>query len=253
MIDKKHILIVGGTRGIGRTLVRILSDDNHVISVIARRLPDESERSPQNVSYWPVDLLDREGLSSVLAGIIQQNGKLNNLVCLQRYRGNDDDWAGDIETTLTSTKFLVETLTDKFDLSCDSSIVLANSIAAHMVAENQPLSYHVAKAGIDQMIRYYAVVLGSKGIRVNGVLPGTILKDESKNYYLGNDQLHDLYESMIPLKRMGTAEEVSDVIAFLCSGKSSFLTGQTLVVDGGLSIQYQESLVMKLSSVNKSS
>lgn len=248
--NNTHSLIIGGTRGIGRSLVTTLAGEGHIVSVIGRRIPPLVGEEMPNIHYWSVDLLDRERLLSVLTEIVERNGTLNYLVCLQRYRGKDDDWAGDIEITLTATKYLVEHLVDKFDFSSDCSIVLANSIASHMVVANQPLSYHVVKAGIDQMIRYFAVTLGSRGIRVNGVSPGTILKEESKNYFLGNEQLHNLYKSIIPLKRMGTAEEVSQTIAFLCSAKSSFITGQTIVVDGGLSVQWQESLVLSLSRVN---
>lgn len=246
-MDKKHSLIVGGTKGIGRALVRTLAKEGHILSIIARQVPDDSEMSAQDIHYWPVDLLDKAHLFATLKEIIKKNGKLNHLICLQRYRGKDDDWTGDIETTVVATKYLIEHLSSEFKDSGDCSIVLANSIAAHFVVNNQPLSYHVAKAGIDQMIRYYAVALGPRGIRVNGVSPGTILKDESKNYYLQNERLHNLYKTIIPLNRIGTAEEVSDVIAFLCSPESSFVTGQTIIVDGGLSLQWQETLALKLA------
>lgn len=247
-MNKKHSLIVGGTGGIGRAVVRTMAAEGHVLSVICLKPPEDADRSISNVCYWVVDLLDREHLLSVLDEIIRQNGKLNHLVCLQRYRGKGDDWVGDIETTLTSTKILIESLADKFDDSGDNSIVLANSVIIRFVVENQPLSYHVAKSGIDQMIRYYAVNLGPKGIRVNGVAPGTIIKERSKDFYLQNEHLHNFYKKIIPLNRMGTAEEIANVIEFLCSPKSSFITGQTIVADGGLTLQWQETLARKFVS-----
>lgn len=247
-----HSLIIGGTKGIGRSLVRILAGDGHTLSIIARGTPAAYEKSVDNVKYWHADLLKKAELSAVLKDIISENGKLNHLICLQRYRGLGDNWAGEIETTLTGTKYLIENLVEEFKNSGDRSIVLANSIAAHLVVDNQPLSYHIAKAGIDQMIRYYAVALGPRGIRVNGVSPGTILKEESRDYYLKNDTLHALHKKTIPLRRMGTAEEVSNVIAFLCGPCSSFVTGQTIIVDGGLSLQWQETLVLNLVSKKKS-
>lgn len=246
---KKHTLIVGGTRGIGHALVKILAKTGHVLSVIGRCLP--AHRSPiPNVNYWTIDLLDQECLSDALADIIKQNGKLNHLVFLQRYRGEGDDWAGEIETTLTATKFVIEHLVDKFDNFGKNSIVLVSSTAGHFVIDKQPLSYHVAKAGLNHMIRYYAVALGRKGIRVNGVSPCTIVKEESKDFYLQNKILCNLYEKITPLGHMGSAREIARVIAFLCSSRSSFVTGQNIIVDGGMSLIYQESLARQLASLD---
>jgi NAD(P)-dependent dehydrogenase (short-subunit alcohol dehydrogenase family) len=92
------------------------------------------------------------------------------------------------------------------------------------------------------------VTLGTKGIRVNSISPGTVLKEESRRAYLQNEKLMNLYRRLTPLERMGTAEDVAHVVEFLCSPKSSFLTGQDIVVDGGLSLQLQEALVVRLEA-----
>lgn len=245
---KKHALIIGGTRGIGRALVRTLAEEDQAMSVVGRRPPEEVDRHIPDTHYWTVDLLERGRLAVTLAEIIEQNGKLNNLVFFQRYRGEGDDWTGEIETSLSATKRVIEHLVSEFDdASSDNSIVVVSSVASHYVAEEQPLSYHVAKAGLTQMVRYYAVTLGPKGIRVNSVSPGTILKDESKDFYLQNEQLYGLYKEITPLNRMGTSEEIADVIAFLCSSRASFVTGQNIVVDGGVSLQWHESLARQLT------
>lgn len=246
-MKKKHSLIVGGTRGIGRVLVRTFAEENHLLSVIGRRPPLETDQNIPDVHYWLVNLLDQERLSVALAEIIRQNGKLNNLVFFQRYRGKEGDWIGEIETSLTATKNVIESLVDEFDDTNENSIVIVSSVASHLIAEEQPLSYHVAKAGLNQMVRYYAVALGPKGIRVNCVSPGLILKEESKDFYLQNEQLYNLYKTSTPLGRLGTSEEIAQVIVFLCSPKASFITGQNIVVDGGLSLQWQASLACKLT------
>ena len=178
---------------------------------------------------------------------IGERGKLNYLVCLQRYRGAGEDWSGEIETTLEATWRLIESLTSGFVDSEDNAITLVSSAAGRSVIAEQPLSYHVAKAGLEQMVRYYGVSLGPKGIRTNGVAPCTILKKESEVFYLNNDRLHKLYRNVTPLGRMGTSNEVAQVISFLCSSKSSFITGQTIVVDGGSSLLHQESLAHRFS------
>jgi NAD(P)-dependent dehydrogenase (short-subunit alcohol dehydrogenase family) len=241
-----HSLIIGGTRGIGRALVKLLAEEGGAVSVIGCRAPEEPVT---NARYWVVDLLDVSAMARTLEESIKQDGKLNSVVFLQRYRGEGDNWAGEIETSLTATKSLIERLSGEFEESGDKAIVLVSSIAAELVVGGQPVGYHVAKAGFNQMIRYYAVALGPKGIRVNGVSPATVLKDESKEFYLNNEKLLALYRRIIPLGRMGTAEDVARVISFLASHQSAFVTGQNIVVDGGLTLQSQESLARGVASL----
>lgn len=249
-MKKKHTLVVGGTRGTGRVLVKTLAEEDHIVSVIGRKMFIESNRHIPNVQYWLLDLLNQDDRTKALTEMIHQNGKLNNLVFFQRYRDDGDDWTGEIETSLTATKQIIDCLVDEFDETIENSIVIVCSIASRFIAEEQPVGYHVAKAGLKQMARYYAVTLARKGIRVNCVSPGTVLKEESRNFYMNNSQLCDLYKQTIPLGRMGTSEEIANVVAYLCSEKSSFITGQDIVIDGGLSLVWQETLARKLTSTN---
>ena len=117
------------------------------------------------------------------------------------------------------------------------------------MGEGQALGYHVAKAGLNQMMRYYAVNLGRKGIRVNAVTPFTFLKEESRDFYMKNQALHDLYRKITPLGRMATAEDSARVIAFLCSPGAGFVNGQNIYVDGGLSLVWPETLARNLSGL----
>ena len=248
---QKHSLIVGGTKGMGRALVKVFADKNHpthLTSVIARRLPSRDNREMPRVHYWTADLLDSKRLRKVLGEIIRQNGKLNSLIFFQRYRGSKNEWEGEIKTSLTATKNVIELLASRFDKSGESSIVIVSSVVGHFVADEVPLSYHVTRAALNQMVRYYAVRLAPRKIRVNGISATTLLKEESKDFYLKNKRLLEFYRKITPLGRMGTAEEVAHVIDFLCSEKSSFVTGQNITVDGGVTLQWQESLARKLSS-----
>ena len=248
---KKHTLIVGGTRGSGRALVKLLSENNHVLSVIGRRPPSETDRKLSDVHFWLLNLSDEKRLSKVCTEIIKQNGKLDNLVFFQRYRGEGNDWKGEMEISLTATKNMIEHFVDQFNDTKSNCVVIISSIVSRFIADEQPLSYHVGKAGLKQMVRYYAAKLGPKGIRVNCISPATVLKDENKNFYLKNKALLDLYKKITPLGRMGTSKEIANVIDFLCSSKSSFITGQDIVVDGGLSLQGHAALARKITSLNQ--
>ena len=126
---------------------------------------------------------------------------------------------------------------------------MVSSVFSKHVGEGQLASYHVAKAGLDQLMRYCAVSLGAKGIRSNGVTPFTFLKDESKSFYMNNEPLMNLYNSIIPLQRMPTTEDSANTIEFLCSPRAAFLTGQNIVVDGGLSLVWPETLARRLAQM----
>ena len=244
-----HALVVGGTRGIGRAVVRRFEDDGFRVSVVGRRLPGASDRSRRRVRHWSQDVRDHAALPALVEQIVDAAGPLDRLVCLQRFRGEGDSWVGEIETSLTATRALIDAVTSRFAGRGDRSIVAVSSVADRYVASEQPLSYHVGKAGLTQLLRYYGVTLGRLGIRVNGVASGTIVKAESRRFYREQTALRRLYEGMIPLGRMGQAEEIAAVVSFLGGREASFITGQTVVVDGGVSLQWHESLVRQLSPV----
>jgi NAD(P)-dependent dehydrogenase (short-subunit alcohol dehydrogenase family) len=99
------------------------------------------------------------------------------------------------------------------------------------------------------MMRFYAVNLGRKGIRVNAITPFTFLKEESRDFYLNNKPVMELYEKITPLGRMGTTEDSARAIAFLCSSQSGFINGQNIFVDGGLSLVWPETLARNLVGI----
>lgn len=249
--EKRHTLIVGGTRGAGRALVNILSKNkDNFTSIIGKNPPYEKDKNIPNTFYWIADILNQELIYKTLADVIHRNGKISHIVFFQRYKGKGDDWTGEIETSLTATKNIIEYLAEQFDNTSENSIVMVSSIVSHFIVNEQPLSYHIGKAGINQMVRYYAVKLGPKGIRVNSVVPASILKEESIDFYLKNERLHELCKKIIPLGRVLISEDVANVIDFLCSSKSSFITGQNIIIDGGISLQGHESLAFKLMSLD---
>ncbi len=245
----RHSIVIGGSRGIGRTIAITLAEAGHRVSAIGRRPPAEELPHLPNLSLWQGDIGQFDTFHQLLDQIVETGGAPNHLVFCQRYRGSGDTWEGEIDTGLAATRNAVEYLKDRFAPDGERSIVAISSIASNLVAEEQPLGYHVAKAGLDHLVRYYAVTLGRQGIRVNGIRPGTTLKPETRHYILENAPLHELYTSIIPLGRMGTAQDVAQVAAFLCSPQSAFVTGQMITVDGGASLLSQETLARKLKSL----
>ncbi|HEX9871560.1 MAG TPA: SDR family oxidoreductase [Candidatus Tectomicrobia bacterium] len=238
-------MIIGATKGIGRSVANAFVDEGYAVSVIGRHKTPGTASSSGRLRHWAVDLTDAMRRAQVVDRIIRERGRLTHLVFAQRYRGAADAWVGEIETSLTATKETIDQLAKAFDNAPENSIVIVSSIASQLIADEQPLSYHVAKAGLVQMARYYAVALGARGIRVNCVSPGMVLKDEARDFYRRNKKLRNLYRTILPSGRMNTAGEVAQVVVFLCSPKAISINGQNIIADGGLSLQWQESLTRR--------
>lgn len=235
----RHALVIGGTSGAGRAAVRQFQAKGYVVSAVARKPPSKASKD-SGARYWTADIADESAVKAALRDIIRTNGKISCVAFFQRYRGEGDNWQSELETSLTGTKRVIELLVGPFKLK-NCSIVVVSSIVSRLVTPgNANIGYHVAKAGLNQIARYYAVALGERGIRVNTVLPAMFLKDESKHKFLQDEKLVRRFEEATPLGRLASADDVVELVEFLCSDSSSFITGQEIVLDGGLTLQYQE-------------
>jgi NAD(P)-dependent dehydrogenase (short-subunit alcohol dehydrogenase family) len=96
-----------------------------------------------------------------------------------------------------------------------------------------PVDYGVAKAGILQMVRYQAVMLGRKGVRVNSIIPGPFPNPAGQG---ADKEFVDKLSKKVPLGRVGKAKEIAGAVVFLASDASSFITGTEIVIDGGWTI-----------------
>ena len=243
---RKHSIIVGGTKGVGRELALILAAEGHTVTAVGRAPGDFPD---PNILGFAGDVEAPDALLASLKEHIAKHGKLASLVFLQRYRGKGDTWTGELAVAMTATKTLVEGLASEFDAAGDRSICVVTSNASTFVARNQTLGYHTSKAALKQMARFYAVKLGQQGIRVNIVSPCTFVKPESAAYYSGQTALQEMYAKITPIGRMGTAREVAEAVAFLCGPKASFITGQELAVDGGLSLMLQDAMAREVAGI----
>lgn len=247
----KHSVIIGGTKGLGRVVSRLMAKRGDAVSVIGRRDMPSEEGAAGLIQCYKTDITDQTGLIGTIQKIVAHRGPINYLVFLQRYRGEGNEWNGELETTLTATKHVVEIITPYMNMEpmADKAIVMVSSVFARYVGDGQAASYHVAKAGMDQLMRFYAFSLGEKGIRCNGITPSTFLKEESQEFYFQSTKLMKLFMDIIPLRRMGTAEDSANAIIYLCSEQASFITGQSLMIDGGLSLIWQETLARRLVNI----
>ena len=244
----QHVVVVGGTRGLGRIVVENFLARGCSVSVISRRQPPEFVEGP-HLRHFAADLEKPESFGGLPAQIRDALGPISYLVLSQRFRGEGDPWVGEIQVGLTASRNLIEGFMTHFTDAGDRAIGVVSSAYAEFVGSSQPVGYHVVKSGLNAMVRYYAVTLGRKGIRVNAIMPLTHLKPESRADYEKNEQLMEVFRRLVPLGRMGTAEESANALDFLCSERASFINGQSLFLDGGVSVVFQEEVAKNFSGL----
>jgi len=241
----RHILIVGGTKGAGRATAQRFARDGWSVSVIGRSPAAPVGSLPEGAAYYSWDVTERSRAEAVLPEIVARAGNPSCIAFFQRFRGEGDALVGEIDVAVGATCRIVDFLVDRFDLQ-NCAIVVIGSVNADFIGQRVSLGYHIAKAALRQLVRYYAVRLGPRGVRVNGVAPGTFLKNESREYFESQPQLVDLYRRITPLRRMGDESDIADVVAFFGTDASSFVTGQEITVDGGLTLSLHDSVAREL-------
>lgn len=223
-------LIVGGTRGIGSVVKQMFLDRGDRVYTASRSVDSES-------NHFTIRLPDISELD--------KNIKPNYLVFTHRYRGTD--WDDDFDVTVKSIDVVINALVDGFQ--SEASIVIMGSNAGQFVVDEQSASYHATRAALEGLVRYYAVKLGSLGIRCNCVLPNSVIKPENKDFFSKDNEVRKMINKITPLGRMGSAEDVAKLVEFLCSPSSKYITGQSIDIDGGLSVRGQESIARQLTEL----
>lgn len=222
-----HVLVIGGTKGIGRGIADALRA-TQLVTVFGRDRCDVTE--PRT-------------LQAALDGLLP----VSSVIFAQRYRGDGEEWAGDL-ALLTATRRICEWAGDSLvDQGQGKAILFVTSVAATFVEDEQPVGYHVAKAAWTQMLHYYAVTLGPRQIRVNAIAPGLTIKAEARPFYDAHPEFEALYRDCTPLGRLGTMEDVAHVARFLLSAQAAYLTGQTITIDGGISLRSHWALARRVT------
>ena len=229
---KQISLIIGGSRGIGKSIYETLKKRGDVLYTLSR----SSKKSKYSLN---IDITKKTDLKSLENFFKKIN--INNLIFTQRYRGNDNNLEYDVIVKATNEIIKIA----KFKKQC-SSIVILGSIASQTIIHDQDEVYHYTRGALETLTKYYACTLGIKKTRVNCVLPTKIFKPENKKFFLKkNNEDRKLLEKITPLKRMGDSKDVANLVDFLTSDKSSYLTGLILPIDGGLRLLGQEQIAKK--------
>jgi len=247
--ENKVALVTGGNFGIGRGIARRLASEGAVVAIVARNeeraneTVDEITDTGGRATYFKADVSSEEAIKSMIEAVVGHYGRIDIVVnnagvgsqhCgIEREDPPGERWETFRKVNLDATYLISAYALPHLAKNKGSTIVNISSTAT--VHGNWGL-YGAAKAGVDGMTRSFAAEAAPYGIRINGISPGWIeTSAEETAAAAGNDNGEwDLPPSL--LNRMGTPDEIANTVAFLVSEESSFITGQTLVVDGGLMI-----------------
>jgi NAD(P)-dependent dehydrogenase (short-subunit alcohol dehydrogenase family) len=245
---KGQAVVIGGTKGLGREVTERFLARGLTVTVVSRHPPTSLEANPR-LHHVTADLEMLTNSNGVVGSVVAIAGPIKYLVFCQRYRGEGDPWQGELQVGLTATRLLVEGFAGHFVQESDRAIGVVSSVYAEFIGGSQPVGYHVVKAGLNQLTRFYAWELGRRGIRVNSIMPLSYIKNESREYYGSKPELAGLYERFVPLGRLGDSGDSANLLDFLCSEKAAFINGQCIYVDGGVSVIWQEELAKNLVEV----
>lgn len=260
-LKDRVVVVTGAARGLGRQFAHRLADEGASVVVLDRdlrsyrRFPGDAELMTGETTDaelrarglrsrgFQVDLADRDAVLSVFARIESEVGPVAGLVCNAGggSGGVHDNQAGalgldslegmlrgNLYTTVNCCVAVAESMAER---GGGSIVVMSSVNGLDPMPDGAYAHYGVAKAASLMYARYLARHLGPSGVRVNIVAPGTVPTGRVRQVW-AEAGAPDVSASLA-LRRLPTASEVADVVAFLISDQSSYMTGQTLTVDGG--------------------
>ena len=241
---KPTALITGATRGIGKAIAIKLSKKGYDIAINYRKeneelnnLKKEIEENNVKCEFVKGDVSNYEDAERFVKETVQKLGSIDVLVNnagitkdMLLMRMKKEDFEQVIDTNLVGTFNVTKNVINYMMKARKGNIVNMSSVVG-ISGNSGQTNYSASKAGIIGFTKSLAKEVASRNIRVNAVAPGFIKTDMTDSL---KDDIKDEISKNIPLKRMGTAEDVANVVKFLVSEDSSYITGQVIQVDGGM-------------------
>lgn len=241
---KRIAVITGGSRGIGRTCVLKFAANGYKVYFNyckgrkeAEDLCDQILKNGGDARCFCVSVINKEGLENMIKEIISREEKIDVLVNnagitrdayfrFMKY----EDWKEVIDINLNGYFNMCKAVITHF-MQRKSGVIINIASTAGIMGQSGQTNYCASKGAIIAFTKSLARELGSYGIRVNALAPGFV---ETAMFSKVPFEMRNEYKKLIPLGRIAKPEEIAEVIYFLASDSASYITGQTIIVDGGL-------------------
>jgi NAD(P)-dependent dehydrogenase (short-subunit alcohol dehydrogenase family) len=247
-LEGSTAVVTGGGRGLGLAIARDLAA-NGVGIALMDVLPEATDAAAAIASEFGVPaaavLVDVRDAAALEAGFVSLQDVMGTADLLVTAAGitiwgeaaavTPEDWQRVLDINLNGTFFACQSFARRLLAEGrGGSAVLISSMSAGVVNVPQfQASYHASKAAVSMLAKAVAVEWAPSGIRVNAVEPGYMLSDMTRQFMDANPDLADQWRSMIPMGRMGVPADLVGLVRFLCSPDSGYVTGQSMVIDGG--------------------
>jgi len=238
-------LVTGGRRGLGLAIAKALQENGAVVSVADRRFEisegNQGTRSDGLYKY-KMDVRYKDQVNSVVSKIVEKHGKLDILINNAGVTGHQkleemelDEWNRVMDTNMTGT-FLCSQSAVKAMIAkgVKGNIVNVSSMSAFIVNRGSNNAHYCAsKAAISQFTKAAACEWAPYDIRMNAIAPSYFATEMAIEAALKYDDVRKRIENSIPIGRVGQPHEVGGLVVFLCSDESRYITGTTVLIDGG--------------------
>jgi len=250
-MSKRTVLISGAGIGIGKATALTFARESYQVFVTdvledeGNQVVEEIARAGGIAFFRKLDVTKTEQADEILKEIDADHGGVDVVVAnagiahkVPLAELTDAKWDIMLDIDLKGVFRLVRAAAPRMRERKSGSVVAVSSISGKTYGWAEHVHYSAAKAGILGLVRGLAAELGPDGIRVNGVAPGFIRTAQSlsEEHSMGLAKL-EAQAASIPMQRIGEPEDVADVISFLASDKARYISGQTILVDGGLTIR----------------
>ena len=237
MSDMKTALVTGASRGIGKAIAEKLKADNYRVLGTATSVLGVDTLNTNGIEGYLLDLNSKDSIDSFWSQLESNNKTISVLVNnagITRdniiLRMSDEEWSDIMNVHLYGT-FQLSKRALKMMLKNKWGRIINISSASASIGNRGQSNYAAAKAGVEAFTKSLAKEVGRRDITINAIAPGFISTDMTENNKGVNA---DYLVNEIPLGRFGEPEEVASLISFMCSDGASYITGQTMHINGGL-------------------